>query len=372
MCVLKKLCERFVRELLAKIMSENATSESQTHGKICHGPRYCTTSVSKLEKYFHRNQQNANCDWTDKDSRQTNLKVQHCLCRFCPVRHTLPNKYSHRSVLPERVKYKSFQYKSSPHAFLHSQTHRSCYIQRHTSNSCYCQCRQRCRKSHQHLYSLLKVLVLAMCIVPGLAVEFGVGVVVAGDCEEAFVYNINRTVINATETLSSRGVASRVIFTFNLFPYCSQQQAASNISEIFQQSRDNAVIGLAPFELQTTFAALASLYSKPYISSNTFTPTIKNNYALSLYASFEQMSDVLKEILTEFKWQNVKMLVADQPYWQAFAKEAYVQLFSGGFRVSAKIVLNSPMTVTDASAALQREPPVSKGNNQLVLGVSFP
>nr|KAG5698034.1 hypothetical protein BaRGS_005852 [Batillaria attramentaria] len=135
--------------------------------------------------------------------------------------------------------------------------------------------------------------------------------------------------------------------------FCSRENAISRASEIFQHSTDQAVVGVASYELHTTLALLAEVYGKPYISANSYTSPEAYSHAFSLYPAFYQTGGVLETLLTKFKWQETVFIVSDQPYWLAMSKDFFMQLTDSGFEVKARSVLASPVQMTHATEALQ-------------------
>ena len=209
---------------------------------------------------------------------------------------------------------------------------------------------------------LVKLLLFLLLASPAFAVEFSVQVVVVERCDSEFSEtSVTQALSNATDLLTQDGVAPSVKFVFSQRRYCQQRDALEKAAEIFNGS-EHLVIGVAPYELQSTLTKLAQLYQKPYVSANFYTPReVSNDLAFSLLPSYGQAADVLGKLLMRLQWQEVLVVATDDSYWQALATEVHVQLAGAGFAFRDMITLPVGVSAAEAEEALKGVRSSSKG-----------
>lgn len=215
----------------------------------------------------------------------------------------------------------------------------------------------------------LKLLLIFLCVSPiNAAVEFKVKVVLVEKCDSATIRNDLSDSLNAAKTtLASRGVAPSVNLTFTLeTSFCTQTQAAGKIEDILLNSPEDLIVGVAPYQLQTTFSMLAALYDKPYVSANFYTPReARNAFALSLIPSFKQAAAVMEKLLTRFRWQEVSVIASEAGHWEAVAMETHINLAAAGFTMKDLLTLPEDFSQEDAQVILKKVPSSAKGKGVL-------
>ena len=220
-----------------------------------------------------------------------------------------------------------------------------------------------CGAARTRLDILVKLLLLFLLASPACAVDLSVQVVVVERCDsELLETNVTQALSKASSFLTSEGVAPDVKFIFTRRRYCQQREALEEVKEIFNGA-EHLVIGIAPYELQTTFTKMARLFQKPYISANFYTPQEDvNELAVSLMPTYRQTADVLGQVLASLQWQEVLVIASDDSYWQAVAAEVHVQLAGEGFTFKEMRTVPVGVSATGAEEAVKGVQDSSKGN----------
>lgn len=172
-----------------------------------------------------------------------------------------------------------------------------------------------------------------------------------------------QTVVNMTENMYP---TSNVNIEINLFNFSNQLDLITSTATVFQNSKIDLIFGYVPYEISRTFGVYSEVYRKPYITANQHPANECGDYSLSVFGTFQQISESLSEFLGFFKWQHVALMSTNEIKWYRMSIAVENNLYKNGFEIGYSKVLDD---VTNQQVVLKHVGDISakeKGNNNFI------